>query len=123
MRLLRTLHTRATGSQDLFTMRADGGRVLYWRFPSSEDPTQSIFRIDADGTDRRRLTGPGSEDTEPDPFPVPRPVTERLPRRLRRTRPPAAVTPPWEAGPVPVEPTGAGPHQDGRGRSGTTPPE
>jgi Tol biopolymer transport system component len=88
---------RATGSQDLFTMRADGtgvrrlgpviagrdevfprwtaagGAVLYWRFGSFDDDTLSIFRIDADGTDRRRLTGPGSDNSEPDPYPVPSP--------------------------------------------------
>jgi TolB protein len=86
---------RGTGSQDLFTMRtdgtgvrrlgpaiagqdevfprwtADGRSVLYWRFVSPVNPWDSIFRIDADGTDRRKLTGPGSDNSEPDPYPVP----------------------------------------------------
>jgi Tol biopolymer transport system component len=94
-RRIAFMSTRATGSQDLFSMRqdgtgvrrlgpviagrdevfprwtADGSAVLYWRFGSFDDETLSIFRIDADGTDRRKLTSPGSDNSEPDPYPVP----------------------------------------------------
>jgi TolB protein len=90
----RVAFSSLRGSQDLFTMRtdgtgvrrlgpaiagqdevfpqwtADGRSVLYWRFGSLANPTESIFRIDADGTDRRKLTGPGSNNSEPDPYPV-----------------------------------------------------
>jgi len=85
---------RANGSQDLFTMRADGtrvrslgtptadrdevfprwsadgGKVFYWRFPAFDDPTQTIWVIDADGTGRRQLTTGRFEDSSPDPYPV-----------------------------------------------------
>jgi Tol biopolymer transport system component len=85
---------RATATQDLFTMNADGtgvrplgtpsvgrdevaprwsadgARVLYWRFASVDDPTQTIWVIDADGTDRRRLTPGRFLDSDPDPYPV-----------------------------------------------------
>ena len=87
---------RANGGQDLFTMKADGTgvrplgtptadrdevfpawnatgtRVLYWRFSSIDEPTEDIWVIDADGTDRRRLTGGSANNSEPDPYPVPR---------------------------------------------------
>jgi Tol biopolymer transport system component len=85
---------RANGSQDLFTMNSDGtgvrplgtpttgrdevfprwnatgSRVLHWRFPSIDDPAQTIWRIDADGTDRRQLTADRVNGSEPDPYPV-----------------------------------------------------
>jgi Tol biopolymer transport system component len=93
-RLVAFTSQRATGTQDLFTMKADGtgvrrlgpaiagrdevfprwtaggGSLLYWRFTSFDDPTEAIFGIDADGTDRRRLTGRGSDNSSPDPYPV-----------------------------------------------------
>jgi TolB protein len=86
--------TRANGTQDLFTMRpdgsgvrrlgtpttardevfprwtADGRAVLYWRFASVDDPTETVWRIDADGTDRRRLPTGTANATSPDPFPL-----------------------------------------------------
>ena len=86
--------TRSTGSQDLFTMRADGtgvrplgapvagrdevnprwtatgARVLFWRFGSADDPVETIWIVDADGTDRRKLTIGRANDSNPDPFPV-----------------------------------------------------
>jgi TolB protein len=85
---------RANGTQDLFTMNPDGTgvrplgtptadrdevfpewnatgtRVFYWRFPSFDDPAQTIWRIDADGTDRRQLTADPVNGSEPDPYPV-----------------------------------------------------
>lgn len=85
---------RANGTQDLFTMNPDGTgvrplgtptadrdevfpewnatgtRVFYWRFPSFDDPAQTIWRIDADGTDRRKLTSDRVNGSEPDPYPV-----------------------------------------------------
>lgn len=86
---------RANGSQDLYTMRPDGtgvrplgeptagldevfprwtpdGRtVLHWRFGTETDPTERIWAIDADGTDRRLVrVGPGN-NSSPDPYPVP----------------------------------------------------
>lgn len=88
--------TRADGSQDLFTMRSDGtgvrplgtpaggrdevfprwtaggDRVLFWRFGSADDPVETIWVVDADGTDRRQLTAGRSDDAAPDPYPLPR---------------------------------------------------
>lgn len=85
---------RANGTQDLFTMKADGtrvrplgtptadrdevfprwtasgARVIYWRFTTVDDPTQSIWRIDADGTGRRQLTAGRVNGSSPDPYPL-----------------------------------------------------
>jgi TolB protein len=89
------MSTRVNGSQDLFTMRpdgsdvrrlgtptagqdeffpewtADGQRVLYTLLGSPEDPNGTIWTIDADGTDRRRLTSGRHDDSMADPYPVP----------------------------------------------------
>lgn len=88
---------RANGTQDLFTMNpdgsrvrplgtptdagrdevfpkwtADGGRVLYMRFGTPERPNATIWAVDADGSDRRKLTSGRYDDTMPDPYPVQR---------------------------------------------------
>lgn len=88
--------TRANGSQDLYTMRPDGSRVrplgaptagqdevfpawtadgctvLHWRFGTEADPTERIWAIDADGSDRRRIAVGRGNNSSPDPYPVAR---------------------------------------------------
>ena len=85
--------TRNGGQQDLFTMApngsdvrrlggdanlddvfprwtADGKRVLYSTFTGPEGrPSEDVWVIDADGTDRSRLLGDPSNDFSPDPRP------------------------------------------------------
>lgn len=88
--------TRANGTQDLFTMNpdgsrvralgtpttgrdevfpqwtADGGQVVHMRFGTEEAPNSTIWVVDADGSDRRQLTSGRSDDSMPDPYPLPR---------------------------------------------------
>jgi TolB protein len=88
------MSTRGNGDQDMFTMAldgsgvrrlgggaalvdeffprwtADGGSVLYMRFGTPEVPRDTIWSIDADGTDRRRITAGRANDSMPDPYPV-----------------------------------------------------
>jgi Tol biopolymer transport system component len=50
---------------------ADGSQVVYWTFATAAGAADTIWVIDADGTDRRRVTGGRVAAWHPDPFPVP----------------------------------------------------
>ncbi len=86
--------TRDGGDQELYTMTpngadvrrlggspllddvfpqwsADGSQVVYWTFSTVEGAASAVWVIDADGTDRRRVTAGRIDAWMPDPYPVP----------------------------------------------------
>jgi hypothetical protein len=98
---------RATPSF-VFTSDRDGDLELFVRWTDGRTTRLTRNRV-ADSSAAWSPDGPGR-------------MTERLPRRLRRTRRPAAVIPPRDGGPVPPLPAGTGPQPDGRTRSAPTDP-
>jgi TolB protein len=88
--------TRGGGAHDLYTMKAnggdvrrlggepglvddvfgrwtsDGGQVVYMTFGMEEPYRDSVWVVDADGSDRRRVSDDTASDSLPDPQPAPR---------------------------------------------------